>query len=322
MRGHARWMSARYLTALVAATAAVLSVVVPARAETLDSLRAALARTRCDFTSVRATVRETISYTDAFHRLTQSPLDGKAQGVYTGKWAAKRKRVWQYGRTVWRKQSGTVYGNWRWASYDGSRRITVDELNRPDRPQQVYISKRFRLGGTPLDYGYTFLADWYADVLAAPGFRVTGSTLDPKYGKLTIVQGTTSRGVSVTIRFASERGYLAVSAEVAEPAANCPGYVEAYRVDELRKVAALWVPIRGSYEWRMGDDGKPVTVQTKRFALTDVKVGQVPGSVFSPPAYLPGSLVRNEIERTDYKVGTNGELLFQGLMGDRSGGGR
>lgn len=287
----------------------------PSQQPDVADLREALAGCRSSFTSVQSDVVVTATHTDDYYRVfTAFPIPKMRER--RGRFVADRHTY----RLDLAAESAAVpeYGLPAETNFwDGQRRLTVESSPISDGASGSLWTQPG--AATPLDYGYTHKGIWYADLLAQPGFRVTGMVTTDGAGPLLRVEGPGELGKRLRVLFRPDWGYLAVRAELRhEPPIEDTG-CETWIVDEARLVNGLWLPVQASRRWSVVKQGREVLLSEISMRMTSPKVGDDCAELLQPPTLPPGALVVDRDNKVIYEVREDGSLDYAGQMNKRSG---
>jgi hypothetical protein len=316
---HSVGRSARRLgaaCALVPVGALAASAAPPQGAPGIETLRQKLVGVRSAFRSVRAEVHRERRWTDDYYRLTGTPASAPATHRSEGTWAANNAAVYMAYRTSADDASGSPASSML-AFTDGRRRVRVEENALTGR-QDVFIATRPGAPDSPLEYGFTNRGTWYSDVVATPGFRVTGESRDPTLGRLLLVEGPSGPRGRLMVSFACDRGHLAVRTEArAQPEAERSSRT-VWRVTSAERVAGVWLPVAFEWEWSLLEKGRVVPMDRRTYRVTAPEVGADCRALLRTPEFRAGAMVHDEDKQAYYRVADDGSLQFAGKVGDRA----
>ncbi len=150
-----------------------------------------------------------------------------------------------------------------------------------------------------------------SEAILQRGFRFVREGTDPKFGRVFIFQGTHPEVAgNITFSLAPEFGYRVVSTTFTNPHGKI---MRSHNVTSLVKVNGHWLPSE-AVDTLFSDDPsitEPDLIKTYKFAHQTVN--DVPDEVLEAKL-APGDYEWDEKTKATYKVGANGERIFQDLQ--------
>ena len=185
-----------------------------------------------------------------------------------------------------------------------TREILGENSHQYDRKLKSTFTPEIALEGRLVGKNGIFPADFIERKL----YRLVGERNDLRYGKLLLFQSKIRAGKSHgEFAIAPERGNLVVSMRGYVKNGNL---VESREIKDLTKVNGFWLPVEVEEKsfWISSDATKPD--QTKVYRLSSHTVNDVTDEILKVEL-AEGDHEWVETTKATYKVGANGERIFQ-----------
>jgi len=140
------------------------------------------------------------------------------------------------------------------------------------------------------------------------GFRLVSEQSDGKYGKLLVFEGNSQNGRD-TVRFhiAPQFGYRVV---YSERLLKNNVLSDAYRITSLINVNEYWLPAEIQHNYYVQPIDNTTPDKTIVYQMANHTVNDVPDAILKLEL-KPGDYEWNEKDNSIYKLGANGERIFQ-----------
>lgn len=156
-----------------------------------------------------------------------------------------------------------------------------------------------------LMYGLQVGGRWYADLVADGTLKPVEVATSADF---TEVEGTLETGWRCHLWLKPSAGYLAVRAVTEDPGSSAK---QETTVDQWKRIGSAFFPTHGEMVTHDEVGGQPRLIKVE-MGVSDLRIGNVPESVFELPKLVPGSTVKNDREMKMWEIGPNGEKIFRG----------
>jgi len=289
-------------------------------AQSREEIREGIKHNQTDFPAVQADVMYKAIRTDDYYRILEADRSMPTENTGTYKWAAKGSKLYlSFDRQILTKKGTDVISSQKPTVevYNGQNHTVLTEPPASEAEKQmVDIQKNRPNSVNPLEFGYTLLGNWYNDLLEKNALRLVGNKQTTTHGKVYILEGNLSRGGKVVCWVAPSRNYLVIRAEMLSKDGSDRNTYEAQNIEQIN---GWWFPKIGVHTWSMLDGGKYRRIQETRHHIKNITVGTVDDGLFQIPQLQPGAQIQDHVEGKFFLVGANGERIFQGIIGDKSG---